>query len=58
MGTLKPKLSASSEKPIMSRKPRHSTTTVGWALTKRVSGLDAISMMPIAMMTAIIMMAR
>ncbi|MNT90959.1 hypothetical protein D3C72_2319840 [compost metagenome] len=58
MGTLKPKLSANSEKPIMSRKPRHSTTTVGCALTKRVKGLDASSMMPIAMTTAIIMMAR
>ncbi|MCY1521311.1 hypothetical protein D9M68_561200 [compost metagenome] len=58
MGTLKPNASASSEKPIISRKPRHSTTTVGWALTKRVSGLDASSMMPIAMTTAIIMMAR
>ena len=42
----------------MSRKPRHSTTTVGWALTKRVSGLDASSMMPMAMTTAIIMIAR
>jgi len=58
LGTLKPKLSASSEKPIISRKPRHSTTTVGCALTKRVNGLDASSMMPMAMMTAIIMMAR
>ncbi|KAG1222301.1 hypothetical protein G6F68_020679 [Rhizopus microsporus] len=58
LGTLKPKASASSEKPIIKRKPRHRTTTVGCALTKRVRGLEASSMMPMAMMTAIIMMAR
>ena len=42
----------------MSKKPRHSTTTVGWALTKRIQRLEASSMMPMAMTTAIIMMAR
>ena len=38
----------------MSRKLRHSITTVGCAFTKRVSGLDASSMMPMEMTTAAI----
>ena len=54
----KPKPSATRLKPIISRKLRQSTTTVGWALTKRVRGLEAITITTMAMVTAAIMTPR
>ena len=50
----KPRPSAIRLKPTISRKLRHNTTTVGWALTKRVSGLDASTITAIEITTAAI----
>ena len=54
----KPKPSATRLKPIIKRKLRQSTTTVGWALTKRVRGLEASTITTMAMVTAAIMTPR
>ncbi len=51
----KPRPSATRLRPIISRKLRHSTTTVGCAFTKRVSGFEARIITPIEMITAAIM---
>ncbi|MNT06818.1 hypothetical protein D3C72_1415000 [compost metagenome] len=50
----KPRPSAVRLKPIIIKKPRHSMITVGWLLTKRVSGLLSTIMMPMEKITAII----
>ncbi|MNN72517.1 hypothetical protein D3C81_1885640 [compost metagenome] len=54
----KPRPSATSDRPIISRKLRHSTTTVGWALTKRVSTFEASIMTTMEMTTAAIITYR
>ena len=53
-----PRPSATRLKPITSRKPSASTTTVGWLLTKVVSGLLATSIRITATITAAIITGR
>ena len=57
-GIWKPKPSATRLRPIISRKLRQSTTTVGCWFTKRVSGFEASSITIIAMTTAAIITGR
>ena len=54
----KPKPSATRLRPIINRKLRQSTTTVGCWLTNRVSGLDASNITAIAITTAAIITGR
>ncbi len=53
-GIWKPKPSTTNEKPIIIKKPRHRMTTAGCLLTKSISGLAANSIIPTAIVTAII----
>ncbi|MNV75701.1 hypothetical protein D3C71_1690110 [compost metagenome] len=53
-----PKPSAIRLKPIINRKLRHSTTIVGCAFTKLVSGLEATNITTIAITTAVIITGR
>ncbi|MNS83346.1 hypothetical protein D3C72_1171310 [compost metagenome] len=56
MGTWKPRPSATRLKPIISNRPRHRITTVGWRPTNAINGRLATIMTAIASTTAIIMM--
>ena len=57
-GIWKPNPSATRLRPIINRKLRQSTTTVGCWLTKRVNGLEASSIKIIAITTAAIITGR
>ncbi|CPP66718.1 Uncharacterised protein [Bordetella pertussis] len=58
MQASKPRPSATRLNPIISNRPRHRITTVGWRATKAISGRLATIITIIATTTAVIMMLR